>query len=66
MFDGRVVLYPTEKNLRDYLSWRQADCKWLKPQHKAAVLLLNIISAGWTYGYNMHDHKNGFEETKIW
>ncbi|XP_067044106.1 probable tRNA(His) guanylyltransferase isoform X2 [Acropora muricata] len=26
MFDGRVVLYPTEKNLRDYLSWRQADC----------------------------------------
>ncbi|KAM7448358.1 tRNA-histidine guanylyltransferase 1-like [Porites harrisoni] len=26
MFDGRVVLYPEEKNLRDYLSWRQADC----------------------------------------
>ena len=26
-FDGRVVLYPSEKNLRDYLSWRQADCK---------------------------------------
>jgi len=26
MFDGRVVLYPAEKNLRDYLSWRQADC----------------------------------------
>ncbi|XP_072256541.1 probable tRNA(His) guanylyltransferase isoform X2 [Pyxicephalus adspersus] len=25
-FDGRVVLYPTEQNLRDYLSWRQADC----------------------------------------
>nr|CAG4641087.1 EOG090X0AR4 [Eulimnadia texana] len=25
-FDGRVVLYPTNKNLRDYLSWRQADC----------------------------------------
>ncbi|KAK3728592.1 hypothetical protein QZH41_011676 [Actinostola sp. cb2023] len=26
MFDGRVVLYPCDKNLRDYLSWRQADC----------------------------------------
>lgn len=26
-FDGRVVLYPTNHNLRDYLSWRQADCK---------------------------------------
>ncbi len=25
-FDGRVVLYPTPSNLRDYLSWRQADC----------------------------------------
>ena len=25
-FDGRVVLYPSNKNLRDYLSWRQADC----------------------------------------
>lgn len=25
-FDSRVVLYPTDQNLRDYLSWRQADC----------------------------------------
>jgi len=25
-FDARVVLYPTEENLKDYLSWRQADC----------------------------------------
>ncbi|XP_072177429.1 probable tRNA(His) guanylyltransferase [Diadema setosum] len=25
-FDGRCVLYPSDKNLRDYLSWRQADC----------------------------------------
>ncbi|KAG8438786.1 hypothetical protein GDO86_005108 [Hymenochirus boettgeri] len=25
-FDGRVVLYPNEQNLKDYLSWRQADC----------------------------------------
>lgn len=24
-FDSRVVLYPTDKNLRDYLSWRQCD-----------------------------------------
>merc|ERR1712037_42598 len=26
IFDGRVVLYPSERNIRDYLSWRQADC----------------------------------------
>uniref|UniRef100_A0A0B6ZC82 tRNA(His) guanylyltransferase n=2 Tax=Arion vulgaris TaxID=1028688 RepID=A0A0B6ZC82_9EUPU len=25
-FDARVVLYPTDDNLKDYLSWRQADC----------------------------------------
>ena len=25
-FDGRAILYPTAKNLHDYLSWRQADC----------------------------------------
>jgi len=24
-FDARVVMYPTDKNLRDYLGWRQAD-----------------------------------------
>lgn len=27
VFDGRVVSYPTDENLRDYLSWRQVDCK---------------------------------------
>ncbi|KAI8821842.1 tRNAHis guanylyltransferase-domain-containing protein [Fimicolochytrium jonesii] len=25
-FDARAVCYPTDKNLRDYFSWRQADC----------------------------------------
>ncbi|KAK9458357.1 Thg1 C terminal domain-containing protein [Dipodascopsis uninucleata] len=25
-FDSRVILYPTLEVLRDYLSWRQADC----------------------------------------
>lgn len=25
-FDGRAVVYPTNANLRDYLSWRQVDC----------------------------------------
>ena len=25
-FDARVVLYPSDENLHDYLSWRQADC----------------------------------------
>ncbi|XP_059159345.1 probable tRNA(His) guanylyltransferase [Physella acuta] len=25
-FDARIVLYPSDDNLKDYLSWRQADC----------------------------------------
>ncbi|CAN6455812.1 unnamed protein product [Victoria cruziana] len=25
-FDGRVICYPSEEILRDYLSWRQVDC----------------------------------------
>ncbi|KDB27598.1 hypothetical protein H109_00615 [Trichophyton interdigitale MR816] len=25
-FDGRAVQYPSIKNLRDYMSWRQVDC----------------------------------------
>lgn len=26
MFDGRCVMYPSSKILRDYLNWRQVDC----------------------------------------
>jgi len=26
MFDSRTVVYPTIENIKDYLSWRQADC----------------------------------------
>jgi tRNA(His) guanylyltransferase len=26
VFDGRVILYPSAQNLKDYLSWRQVDC----------------------------------------
>ncbi|KAL7069422.1 putative tRNA(His) guanylyltransferase [Cryptosporidium serpentis] len=25
-FDGRIIIYPTDKDMRDYLSWRQVDC----------------------------------------
>jgi len=26
-FDGRAICYPSDQNLRDYMSWRQVDCK---------------------------------------
>lgn len=26
LFDGRVILYPSFENLKDYFSWRQVDC----------------------------------------
>ena len=28
-FDGRVILYPSVRNLRDYMSWRQVDCTYI-------------------------------------
>ena len=46
-FDARAVCYPSDKNLRDYLSWRQADCHinnlyntafWMLVQDKNASL----------------------------
>ena len=33
-FDGRVVLYPSATNLRDYMSWRQVDCTSSCPARK--------------------------------
>jgi tRNA(His) guanylyltransferase len=27
-FDGRAVCYPRAKIVRDYLAWRQVDCKF--------------------------------------
>ena len=27
-FDGRAVCYPSDSNLRDYMSWRQVDCEY--------------------------------------
>ncbi|CAB0035693.1 unnamed protein product [Trichogramma brassicae] len=59
-FDARTVLYPTDTNLRDYLSWRQADvhinnlyntCFWNLVQKKnmtgqeAEVRLRGTVSA---------------------
>ncbi len=32
-FDARVVQYPSVANLRDYMSWRQVDCKCDAPDH---------------------------------
>ena len=34
-FDGRIVLYPGEREVRDYFSWRQADSK--RVEHPSAA-----------------------------
>jgi tRNA(His) 5'-end guanylyltransferase len=31
-FDARAVCYPNLKTIRDYLAWRQVDCKLLELQ----------------------------------
>ena len=37
-FDGRVVLYPSATNLRDYMSWRQVDCMSSCSERKGTIL----------------------------
>jgi len=37
-FDGRVILYPTEKAVRDYFSWRQVDSEY----HSLWSMLRNL------------------------
>ena len=36
-FDGRAVLYPDIKNVRDYFAWRQADCSFPSPSFKRLI-----------------------------
>lgn len=38
-FDARAVAYPSDSSLRDYLSWRQADCH-INNQYNAAFWAL--------------------------
>lgn len=41
-FDGRIVLYPSNQNLKDYLSWRQADCKCSQKREICAVEFISL------------------------
>ncbi|KAL4399707.1 tRNA-His guanylyltransferase [Malassezia pachydermatis] len=36
-FDGRLVMYPTSKEVRDYFSWRQADSMYSTPLTAAHI-----------------------------
>jgi hypothetical protein len=37
-FDARAVCYPNLKTIRDYLAWRQVDCKLLELQFKFSCI----------------------------
>jgi tRNA(His) 5'-end guanylyltransferase len=41
-FDGRIVLYPSAREVRDYFAWRQADSKHHYP-HYATPLLAEML-----------------------
>lgn len=59
-FDGRAVCYPTVSNLRDYMSWRQADCK-TEPAHiyaSASYILGKLLT--------MAGHINNLFNTTFW
>lgn len=53
-FDGRAVIYPTARILRDYMSWRQVDCK---PLFDFSTTIANPICAG---------HINNLYNTTFW
>jgi tRNA(His) guanylyltransferase len=52
-FDGRAVCYPTVHNLRDYMSWRQVDCRQPLLRHGRA-------------GSNLSGHINNLYNTAFW
>ena len=62
VFDGRVVCYPTDENLRDYLSWRQADC--------ASFIIIIIIDGYLLYHISRYPscpgHINNLYNTCFW
>ena len=55
-FDGRIVLYPAEKAVRDYFSWRQADSESLSLESFPGEL----ESVRWTA------HVNNLYNTAFW
>lgn len=58
-FDGRAVQYPSIQNLRDYMSWRQVDCRSkIRIEWKAtfsSMLFTNFIG-----------HINNLYNTTFW
>ena len=54
-FDGRVVLYPSSSNLRDYMSWRQVDCKSIAAARKTQTMLKYFVG-----------HINNLYNTTFW
>lgn len=57
-FDGRVVQYPSVVNLRDYMSWRQVDCKW--------KVLVSMEGDGDRGLYMRSGHINNLYNTTFW
>jgi tRNA(His) guanylyltransferase len=46
-FDGRAVLYPDIKNVRDYFAWRQTDCTYplstkLNPKVTSTICIIPL------------------------
>lgn len=63
-FDGRVVLYPTNHTLRDYLSWRQADCKYILNFYSLKSIWWNMSDC--THVFMFPGHINNLYNTVFW
>ena len=42
-FDGRLVMYPGEMEVKDYFAWRQADSKYTHPIHMSEIVVINNL-----------------------
>lgn len=63
IFDGRAVAYPSLDNLRDYLSWRQADSTLLAAPREmmTALVVLIMLTLAVSAG-----HINNLYNTVFW
>lgn len=59
-FDGRAVCYPSDQNLKDYLSWRQADCKKKELSNQRTLDELFLVS------FSLLGHINNLYNTTFW
>ncbi|KAJ5020933.1 tRNAHis guanylyltransferase-domain-containing protein [Bipolaris maydis] len=64
-FDGRAVCYPSNTNLRDYMSWRQVDCHINNLYNTTFWALVQQGGMGHQFGINYNNEPNCFRKGTV-